>query len=299
MLMKKLLLLAAGALMGLSASAQWAVVGSYSTPDWNFEASTQLEGTGDELTCTIEYLSTSFKIVDITNNNWDDAYGVSDADITLSINTPLQLTKGGDNIYFSGALTQGVNNATVKWNTSTYTVEVVAAESDIVADYPELYMTGSFNEWATPGESGSILGTRTGYYYAFNVDLGTSGSVTFKVASANWATEFAGAEDGVIVGEEPVTVVNKNTKDLTTNLTGEQTLVFDMNSMQMWFGEVPEMGDNGDGEGEGDGDNNAIHSINVNNAAPVYYNLNGVKVNNPDKGVYIIRQGNKTSKVVL
>ena len=33
--------------------------------------------------------------------------------------------------------------------------------------------------------------------------------------------------------------------------------------------------------------------------APVYYNLNGQRVENPDKGIYIIRQGNKVSKVIL
>ena len=35
------------------------------------------------------------------------------------------------------------------------------------------------------------------------------------------------------------------------------------------------------------------------NAPVVYYNLQGVKVANPEKGIYIKKQGNKTSKVVL
>ncbi len=37
-----------------------------------------------------------------------------------------------------------------------------------------------------------------------------------------------------------------------------------------------------------------------NSDAPVeYYNLQGVKVNNPDKGIYIMRQGTKARKVIL
>lgn len=33
--------------------------------------------------------------------------------------------------------------------------------------------------------------------------------------------------------------------------------------------------------------------------APVYYNLQGIVVNNPTNGVYIKKSGNKVSKVIL
>ena len=35
------------------------------------------------------------------------------------------------------------------------------------------------------------------------------------------------------------------------------------------------------------------------NAAPVYFDLNGRKINNPDKGIYIMQKGSKVSKVIL
>ena len=35
------------------------------------------------------------------------------------------------------------------------------------------------------------------------------------------------------------------------------------------------------------------------NAPAVYYNLQGVKVANPENGVYVVRQGNKVSKVLV
>lgn len=45
-------------------------------------------------------------------------------------------------------------------------------------------------------------------------------------------------------------------------------------------------------------DNAAVESIGaVSTEAPVYYNLNGVKVENPDNGVFIMKQGDKVSKV--
>ena len=50
-------------------------------------------------------------------------------------------------------------------------------------------------------------------------------------------------------------------------------------------------GDNGSGV--------ANIAIDDENAPVEYYNLQGIRVANPDKGLYIVRQGNKTSKVIL
>ena len=35
------------------------------------------------------------------------------------------------------------------------------------------------------------------------------------------------------------------------------------------------------------------------NAPVEYYNLNGMRVANPDKGIYIVRQGNSVKKVIF
>lgn len=40
-----------------------------------------------------------------------------------------------------------------------------------------------------------------------------------------------------------------------------------------------------------------VDGINADSAQPVYYNLNGVKVNNPEKGIYIEKRGAVTTKV--
>ena len=42
-----------------------------------------------------------------------------------------------------------------------------------------------------------------------------------------------------------------------------------------------------------------IEDVNIDNSEIEYYNLNGAKVENPGKGIYIKKQGGKTSKVVL
>lgn len=43
----------------------------------------------------------------------------------------------------------------------------------------------------------------------------------------------------------------------------------------------------------------AVEGIVADDSTPVYYNLNGVRINNPEKGIFIKRQGNKTTKVIL
>ena len=43
----------------------------------------------------------------------------------------------------------------------------------------------------------------------------------------------------------------------------------------------------------------AIEEIEAEEAEVEYYNLQGVKVENPEKGIFIKKQGNKTTKVVL
>ena len=47
------------------------------------------------------------------------------------------------------------------------------------------------------------------------------------------------------------------------------------------------------------GESSGIEDVNAEDAEVEYYNLNGVKVENPEKGIYIMKQGGKTSKVVL
>ena len=47
------------------------------------------------------------------------------------------------------------------------------------------------------------------------------------------------------------------------------------------------------------GESSGIEDVNAEDAEVEYYNLQGVKVENPEKGIYIMKQGGKTSKVVL
>ena len=295
--MKKSLLFAAFAAVALSASAQeqWAVVGAYTDPGWNFEASSILTGSGDELSVKIDKFKGDFKIVEISNNNWDVQYGTA-TPVEIGVPVTLQGKNGGAdpaNIKFAG-LIQEVNNATVTFNTKTFSLTVDAQPSDIIYGYPELWMTGSFCEWPSPGEGNSVKcefdqATTT---YTCKVNLGDSGNVTFKLAGTGWANEVAGPEDGVVIGNEEATPVTMGGKDLTTTLTGEQTLTFNISTMLMTFGD-PSLVNITGGE-------SAVGSVEAADDSTVeYFNLQGIKVVNPEKGIYIVKQGNKATKMVF
>lgn len=44
---------------------------------------------------------------------------------------------------------------------------------------------------------------------------------------------------------------------------------------------------------------NGVDGVMADESAPVYYNLQGVRVDNPDRGIYVVRQGGKTTKVIM
>lgn len=285
--MKKFLLSVAAVAMTLPVfAAKWAVVGSYTEPNWNFEASTLFEGDGDELTCTIDKLVSSFKIVDV-EVGWDSQLGTS---TLVTIGTPVVLEgkidgKDAPNINFGDNIL-AVNNAKVTFVVSTKTLTITS--DDVTKGYPELFVTGSFCSWDAPGTGASVKCTvdeTTGIYTA-TLELGESGDVKFKVAGAGWSNEIAG---GAEVTADAAVKVTLGGQDLSTTLTGEQTLTYNANTMMMTFGD-PAL------TMVEDGINNVVVE---NNAEAVYYNLQGVRVANPQGGIFIVKRGNEVSKVLV
>lgn len=264
---------------------KWAVVGAYSDPSWNFEASTILEGEGDVLTCEIANLTSDFKIVDIQNNNWDTQYG---AYSPLVVGQPIELTgKEGNNepgnIRFANNV-QVAKNAKVTFTVSTKTLLVES--SDLVVALPELYATGSFCNWTAPGENADLLAKHTeAGIYSVTIDLGDAEKTEFKLAGPGWTNEIAGGVEVTANGAADVTLGGGN---LYTTLTGSQTLTFNINTMKMTFGD-PSLVSEG----------SMVDGIETSSAAVEYYNLNGVRVSNPSNGLYIVKQGKKVSKMIV
>lgn len=238
--MKKFLFFAAlfCVISSFNAMAQtWAVVGGYSVPAWNFEASTVLKPEGDVYVCEIDRLYTEFKIVDISNDNWDTEFGTS---TPIEINTTYKLDrKNGDfkpaNIIFDKA--EAVDHAKIIWNPSEATLRVEASREDLYF-YPLLYMTGTFKgcNWQSPSDAATIRGVEKDGIYTFTVNLGDNPS-EFKLATQDWGIEIAAKNNDNNMGYSPVSV-SIGGSNMKTDLTGEQTLIFNYNNMKLTFGDA-------------------------------------------------------------
>lgn len=259
---------------GISASAaQWAVVGSYS--GWSFASSTVLVASGNEFVGDIASLSTGFKIVDIENNNWDTQYGTETA---LEVGVPVKLTgkvNGQDpkDISFAGLLNE-IKNAHVVWNATTETLTITG---EAVYAYPELKMAGSFapSNWNLDN---SPVMTREGDIYTVTVDL--EGATEFKFVGPGWAPQFCGGET-VDADHMTITLV-RNGDNSKANLTGKYTFTFNIQTLELKVTEAA-----------------GLAAIEAATGAAEYYNILGVRVDNPTKGMYIKVQGGKASKVLI
>lgn len=283
--MKKALLALAVAATAFSASAvQYAVVGGYS--NWKFEESTVLEQDGSVFKATIPSLTSGFKIVDI-DAGWGQQWSTSEQ-VVLDELMYLDARNGEENpdlanMEFPVTLLS-VTDAVVTFDPTEGTLLITGTP---VNGYADLWVTGSFCDWAIPGEGASVQMDREGGVYTASVDFGTpeeGANVEFKIAGAGWAPQYVwpGDAEGVFTGEEVAISLAGN--DIATTLTGVQKLVLDVDNMTLKVAS----------------EEGGVEGVEVEEAvAPVYYNLQGVKVANPENGVYVVVRGAKVSKEVV
>ena len=296
--MKKLLLFAAGAMMAVSASAQWAVVGSYC--DWSFQKATTFSGEGEELSCEIEHFTTDFKIVDITNDNWDIQYGTA-TPIEIGKSYVLDGKNGGadpSNTFFAGNVI-AVNNAVVKWNPTTFTLTVTGDAEEQVTDGSIIYLIGDPNGWNINDGSMTLKSISEDVYQGtFDLAAGNGIYFRFYTALGNWAGDGALPSVGPLPNDNTNVEVEftdgvfngtcqpgKGSWQLATWDGGDLTMKVNLKDWTVTFTVGSE--------------DAGVESIIDANSPVEYYNLQGVKVNNPQNGIFVVKQGNKTNKVVV
>lgn len=180
---------------------------------------------------------------------------------------------------------------------SKSTATVIFNQESEVEDPENFYIIGTISTTDytfLPNVGATMVGNGEGLY--------TAEQVTFGPNSDNW-TGFAivgtlGANDsdwgtanglryGPTVNDTKATLgVNTGigTGDLSWSIdAGTYNLVFDYKAMTLTISEA---------------DTDGINSIGTEDAEAVYYNLQGVRVQNPDKGIFIKVVGNKAVKVV-
>lgn len=289
--MKKILLMAMALIASVQIyAAEYAIVGSFTTPNWDFDASRAANGVlvekDGKYVTEIENLTSGFKIVDIENNNWDIQYGApSSNDMVENGKTfTLKAKNGGpdpSNIEFANYVT-AIQNAKVEFDPVAMTLTVTGTP---VSDL-KLYISGKFNglDWPNPGSAASIAMAEDNGVYSATVTF-TKGA-EFKVFGANWSPEF-----GLPTGDEPalsddnlsMTLARSN-KNIKADLEGDYVVRFTLSTMELKLTAAKPDG---------------ISQIEAANGAAEYYTLSGEKVVSPKNGVYIVKRGTVISKEIV
>ena len=239
--MKKLLLLATGAMMALSASAQWAVVGNYC--DWSFQKAVTFTGEGNDLSCTIENLTSGFKIVDITNDNWDTQYGTP-TPLVVGVDYVLDAKDGGPDpadMSFADDVA-GVKDAVVSWNPSTATLKITGNAYKAEIDASVIYLIGTPQNWGINDGSMPLELNDEGVYYGV-YHIPSNPTFRFYKALSNWDANSIGSQiadsslpfeltDGVYEGE---CVDGKGSWNLTNWNDGWMALTVNLEAMMVTF----------------------------------------------------------------
>lgn len=163
------------------------------------------------------------------------------------------------------------------------------------AGFTAVFIRGTINEWGAPAEW--QMETSDGVTYWFDCTGATiiPTGANFKIADAGWAAINYGAAGVIIPDDFSPAEWLYNANDGTMSEDYEGTIEAVMPSVV----------------GEGSVLTVTIHETLVEhnagvkdvvvdaNAPKVYYNLQGVEVANPTSGLYIVRQGDKVSKVLV
>ncbi len=239
----------------------------------------------------VEFTNTECKI-SRTKGTWDDfnSNGIcSSNDATIIIGTLCSLY-----LQYCG------NIPVERTGTFNITIDMVNATIllEEVINYPDaLFLCGNLKDanW-DPAYDGAILdSTEEGVYAIENVALvavdgNANAYFSFNTTTGSWDDVNSSARYGATSADEAVTlgenmtVVNGGTNPNAWMVEpGTYNFIVDLVNMTMVVTKST----------------TGVESIDADNNAPaVYYNLQGVEVANPENGVYIMKQGNKVTKVV-
>ena len=288
--MRKILLVFMAILAAAQISAaEYAIVGAFTNPAWDFAASRAANGVltktaGGKYETTIENLTTGFKIVDIENNQWDVQYGApSSNDMVENGKTfSLKAKNGGadpSNIEFANYVT-AIQNAKVVFDPEAKTLTVTGTPVSNL----ELYISGNMSgpDWPVPGNDGSIAMTENDGIYSATVSF-TAGN-EFKVFGKGWSPEFGVPADNTpaLSPENLTLTLAKSTKNIKVDMTGQYVVSFNLSTFELRLTSAT-----------------GISQTTIKAEAPEYYTLHGVKVASPAHGIYIVKRGTAVTKEIV
>jgi len=278
--MKKFYAFAAAAVAAVSMNAQLYVCGNGTNMGWAPEAPLTVELTDGAYKFVAEGAS-EFKI-SAAMGDWDAFNGAAKTCTVAKedMGKAIDLTDGDANITLPWS---GDWNVTVAGDLSTITLTTDTPEPTGPATF---YVRGAVNNWLNDGmdEAWQFKHVDGDLY---EIECSLEGGKEFKIADGNWGaisfsfgTEIAATD----MNEELVWFKTNDNTTLAEDFSGVIKAEYTNGGEEMYVTFVPGAG---------------VSDVAVDANAPAeYFNLQGVRVANPENGLFIVRQGGKVTKVV-
>lgn len=275
--------------MGMSAQTLY-VCGQGDGLAWTPEAPMEVQPANGVYTLDINNLA-QFKI-STTFGDWDtfNASAMGCLFTEEDLGKPVALAPSGNNIMCPWV---GDYHVVIAGDLSTITMTTTTPKP---AGFTAIYIRGTVNNWDASEDW--RMETSDGVTYWFDCIGATAipQGASFKIADAGWANINYGAAGTVIADDfGPMEwVYNAGDGTMGEDYTGtiEAVLPSALGEGSVLTVTIHQTIVEHGGAG--------VSDIVVDaNAPKVYYNLQGVEVANPANGLYIVRQGNKVSKVLV
>lgn len=296
--MKKLYTAIAMALIAASASAQTLYFkGSGTGLSWDEGVDLAVEQKDGNYTVTIENLS-SFKMSTVSSEGGWDAYNEA------ALYGAMGATSNKENLGKPITLEiNGANNDTpwvgdytivVSGDLTTMTLTTTTPEP---TGFKKIYLVGTINEWSTDATALAPWEFETSdgitYWFDCTGDKILPAGAKVKIFGGVWALPNCGPGAEIVPFDEPIIWANNATSGdglITDDYEGTIKADFtDGFQSDAWVTFYPTLMEHA-----------GVADVVIDENAPAeYFNLQGVRVANPENGLYIVRRGAKVSKVLV
>ncbi len=283
--MKKFYTLLATALVAVSASAQVYFVGDFQ--GWAPGAPTEATKAEDG-SWVVEIQDVPTFKMSTAFGSWDEfnagALMIEGADNAENLGKELKTAPGDKDIVLPY---RGDYKIVVS---ADYSTTVITTTTPPPTGPLALYLRGEMNSWGAPDLWKMSSEDGVTYWFDCTGETKIAAGTAFKIADANWAKYDFGAGDEIIPFEEPIQWFHKGENGVMSE-DYEGTIKFVLVDDQTAdVTAYPTIVDHVAG----------VADITVSkNEAAEYFNLQGIRVAEPENGLFIRRQGNTVTKVLV
>lgn len=277
--MKKFYLLLTALCVAVAANAaDWYLIGAFNSWSLADPAAKFTDKGAGIFELELAEVSTNFKINDGT---WGSEFGAASGKVELGVPFALTTSDGG-NINFLNI--DAIQNAKFVLNTNDNTLLVTGEEKVIEKEWFICGIGGVYEVWDNDSYKFSPTETE-GIYELIALEI-LDGTTGFKISTANWAEQYGDADGSASIQYGKFSAILGEVSfggDVPIGLTGAWDVTWDYNNLTVSFKQ-----------------HTGVQEITFGtNEAIEYYNLQGVRVENPANGLYIAKQGNKVAKVLV